>query len=175
MIILGVDPGYRNLGLSIVETSADEQSAKVRHSTNVSVGKVTAPLMFARFLWPKLDDLNKKFGPIEGIASETPPFIMGQIKTTAFLWAVSSIIVSWAHVNGVPFKHSSPISLKRAVCSILGRVWSRKDIPKKADVRAAVVALVGDVAKGTTSHENDATLAAILMFSDMVGNSNEPT
>lgn len=165
MIILGVDPGYRNLGLSVVKVSDNEDTIEVLYSENMSVGKATAPLMFTKFLWPALDKLHAQY-EIEGIASETPPFIMGQIKTTAFLWAVSSIIVSWAHVHEIPFRHASPISLKRAVCKVLQIPWSKKFMPKKKDVRSAVQRLIG---KGrATSHENDATLAAAMMFSKAI-------
>ena len=167
MIVLGVDPGYRNLGLSIVEITEHSSRMKILYSKNMCVGKATAPLMFTKFLWPMLSRLHKEYA-IEAIASETPPFIMGQIKTTAFLWSVSSIIVSWAYVHDIPFKHSSPISLKRAVSKVLQIPWSRKYMPKKSDVKSAVERLCGVTC--STSHENDATLAAAMMFSDLIPN-----
>ncbi len=167
MIILGVDPGYRNLGLSIVKVPEHSTRLEVIFSRNMSVGKATAPLMFTKFLWPELTRLHEEH-KFEAIASETPPFIMGQIKTTAFLWAVSSIIVSWAYAHDIPFKHASPISLKRAVCRVLQLPWSRKYIPKKSDVKAAVKRLTVDGEGRATSHENDATLAAALMFSELI-------
>ncbi len=166
MIVLGVDPGYRNLGLSVVRITANGKAAKVLHSENMSVGKATAPMAFTKFLWPKLEALNAEHGPIEAVASETPPFIMGQIKTTAFLWAVSSIIVAWSHTNNITFRHASPLSLKKAVCRVAGREWSRKFIPKKSEVKEVVQAITADT--GQTSHENDATLAALLMFSKTI-------
>lgn len=166
MIILGVDPGYRNLGLSIVRVSEDGKEAKVLHSENMSVGKATAPLAFTKFLWPRLEGLNKEHGPIEAVASETPPFIMGQIKTTAFLWAVSSIIVAWAHSHTVPFRHASPLSLKKAVCRAVHKEWNRKFIPKKREVKAVVKSITASEA--ITSHENDATLAALLLYSKTI-------
>jgi Holliday junction resolvasome RuvABC endonuclease subunit len=166
MIILGVDPGYRNLGLSIVDISEHGTHLEILFSKNMSVGKATAPLMFTKFLWPELIHLHAKY-KFEAIASETPPFIMGQIKTTAFLWAVSSIIVSWAYAHKIPFKHASPISLKRGVSRILQIPWSRKYIPKKSDVKAAVKRLTKGGESCSTSHENDATLAAALMFSEL--------
>lgn len=166
MIVLGVDPGYRNLGLSVVEVSEDKRAIKILHSENMSVGKATAPMAFTKFLWPKLETLNEKYGPIEAVASETPPFIMSQIKTTAFLWAVSSIIVAWAHSKGIPFRHASPLSLKRAVCRAFQRKWDRKFIPKKSEVKLLVSKFAGE--SGKTSHENDATLAAMLLFSETI-------
>tara|TARA_B100001939_G_scaffold325286_1_gene317911 strand:+ start:276 stop:785 length:510 start_codon:yes stop_codon:yes gene_type:complete len=166
MIVLGVDPGYRNLGLSIVRISADGKAAKVIHSENMSVGKATAPMAFTKFLWPRLEQLDKEYGPIEAVASETPPFIMGQIKTTAFLWAVSSIIVAWSHARAIPFRHAAPLSLKKAVCRAVGKEWNRKFIPKKSEVKAVVKDITADTS--TTSHEADATLAALLMFSKTI-------
>ena len=166
MIILGGDPGYRNLGLSIVKISDHSTRLEILFSQNMSVGKATAPLMFTKFLWPQLSRLHKEYG-IDAIASETPPFIMGQIKTTAFLWAVSSIIVSWAYAHDIPFRHASPISLKRAVSRVLQIPWTRKYMPKKSDVKAAIQRLSLDSKGRATSHENDATLAAALMFSDL--------
>ena len=58
MIVLGVDPGYRNLGLSIVSISADGKVAEVLHSENMSVGTATAPMAFNIFLWHKFVTLN---------------------------------------------------------------------------------------------------------------------
>lgn len=164
MRVLGVDPGYRNLGLAILEIEGSE--VRLIHSRCMAVGRVTAPLAFTKFLWPALNELDQEFGPIDGIASETPPFIMGQIKTTAFLWAVSSIIVAWSHAKGLAFRHASPLSLKRAVCKILGVEWDRKYIPKKRDVKQAVKKLLAE--SGGTSHEDDAILAGLLMFTDKV-------
>ena len=166
MIVLGVDPGYRNLGLTLVRISADQSAAKVVFSQNMSVGKATAPMAFTKFLWPELERLNKEYGPIEAVASETPPFIMGQIKTTAFLWAVSSIIVAWTHAREIPFRHASPLSLKKAVCRATGKEWNRKFIPKKSEVNALIEQLTGE--RCHSSHENDAALAAILMFSKAI-------
>lgn len=166
MIVLGVDPGYRNLGLSIVRISADGKAAKVLHSENMSVGKATAPMAFTKFLWPRLVELNAEHGPIDAVASETPPFIMGQIKTTAFLWAVSSIIVAWAHSQSIPFRHAAPLSLKKAVCRAVDKPWNKKFIPKKSEVKEAVRLITAS--SGTTSHEADATLAALLMFSKTI-------
>lgn len=172
MIVLGVDPGYRNLGLSITKIEPGERLVEVLESKNMSVGKATAPMMFTKFLWPELDRLHERY-QLEAIASETPPFIMGHIKTTAFLWAVSSIIVSWAYAHKLPFRHSSPISLKKAVSRTLELPWSKNYIPKKSDVKTAVRRLVKGGKGRATSHENDATLAAILMFSDLIPDANK--
>jgi len=168
LIVLGVDPGYRNLGLALVRVANDGKAAEVIYSKNMSVGKATAPMAFTRFLWPELERLNAEYGPIDAVASETPPFIMGQIKTTAFLWAVSSIIVAWAHAREIPFRHAAPISLKKAVCRATGEVWNSKFIPRKSAVKAVVKSITASSC--VTSHESDAALAALLMFSDTIPN-----
>ena len=166
MIVLGVDPGYRNLGLAVVRISPDGQTAEVLHSKSMSVGKATAPMAFTKFLWPELVRLDTDYGPIDAVASETPPFIMGQIKTTAFLWAVSSIIVARSHAQDIPFRHASPISLKKAVCRALQKPWDRKFIPKKREVKETIKLLLDT--KLITSHENAAALAALIMFSQLI-------
>ena len=132
----------------------------------MSAGKATAPMTFTKFLWPELERLNKEYGPIDAVASETPPFIMGQIKTTAFLWAVSSIIVAWSHSREIPFRHAAPLSLKKAVCRAVGKEWDRKFIPKKREVKEVVKSITASSCHA--SHESDAVLAAILMFSKII-------
>ena len=166
MIVLGVDPGYRNLGLTLVRLNDEGKGAEIVYSQNMSVGSATAPMAFTKFLWPELQRLNNEYGPIEAVASETPPFIMGQIKTTAFLWAVSSIIVAWAHAHSIPFRHAAPLSLKKAVCRAVGKEWNRKFIPKKSEVKEVVQCITATTCN--TSHENDAALAALLMFSKTI-------
>ena len=166
MIVLGVDPGYRNLGLSVIEISDDGKDVTVLHSRNMAVGRATAPMAFAKFLVPALDRLNKDHGPIDAVASETPPFIEGALKTTAYLWAVTAIIVCWAQIHDMRMKHTSPLSIKRGVCRTLKMKWDQKFIPRKSHVKEAVGVLVGDTA--TSSHENDATFAALLLYSKAV-------
>lgn len=160
MKVLGVDPGYRNLGLTVV----DLKSMTILHSENMTVGHSDNIISFVKFLYPKLTELHEKYN-FTGIGSETPPFIMRQIKTTAGLWAVSSIIMSWAFERGMPFRHASPISLKRAVVRYNGDVWDKKKIPKKAEVKVVIKKLYGSCCK--TSHEDDAALAAAATFGEI--------
>ena len=160
MKVLGIDPGFRNLGLTIV----DLKSMTILHSENMTVGHSDNILSFIKFLHPKLTQLHKEYN-FMGIGAETPPFIMKQIKTTAGLWAVVSIIVSWAYERNIPFRHASPISLKRAVVQINEGQWNRKKIPKKAEVKVAIKKLYNNCCK--TSHEDDAALAAAVTFGEI--------
>jgi len=167
MIVLGVDPGYKNLGLSVLRID-EEDSSKVEllWSKNMAVGRATAPMAFAKFLVPRLEALHSEYGPIEGVACETPPILPGNIKTTAFLWAVTSIIVGWAQQKDMAMRHASPISLKRGVCRTLDMPWDKSFIPRKSHVKKAVEALLGTTS--STSHENDATFIGLLLFSKAV-------
>ena len=131
----------------------------------MSVGSSDRGMDFAKFLWPKLEKLDMEYG-IEGIAAETAPFIMRQIKTTALLWAVTSIITSWAYNKGIPFKHAAPLALKRATCRALKLPWDRKFIPKKKDIKRVIMQYCGT--SGKTNHEDDAALSAILLYTQLI-------
>jgi Holliday junction resolvasome RuvABC endonuclease subunit len=122
-------------------------------------------MSFSKVLVPKLDEIEMRFN-LTGIAMETPPFIQRQIKTSALLWAVGSIIFTWGHMQGKRRKHCSPITLKRGVSKALGLTWNRKFIPKKAQVKEVVQRIFGEAPR--TSHENDAVLAAILLYSEII-------
>jgi len=160
MKVLGIDPGYRNLGLTVV----DLNSMTILHSENMTVGHSDNIISFVKFLYPKLTQLHKEYN-FAGIGAESPPFIMRQIKTTAGLWSVVSIIMSWAFGRDIPFRHASPISLKRAVVKYNGAVWDKKKIPKKAEVKVVIKKLYGTCCK--TSHEDDAALAAVATFGEI--------
>jgi len=164
MKVLGIDPGYRNLGLTIV----DLKSMTILHSENMTVGHSENIMSFVKFLYPKLTQLHREYN-FAGIGCESPPFIMRQIKTTAGLWAVVSIVLSWAFERDIPFRHASPLSLKRAVVTYNGEKWDKKKIPKKHEVKVVIKKLYGDCCK--TSHEDDAALAAAVTYGEM----NVPT
>ena len=164
MKVLGIDPGYRNLGLTVV----DLKSMTILHSENMTVGHSDNIMSFLKFLYPKLIALHAEYN-FGAIGSESPPFIMRQIKTTAGLWAVSSIILAWAYERDIPFRHASPLSLKRAVVAYNGEKWDRKKIPKKPAIRKVVSSLFGSHCK--TSHEDDAALAAAVTFGELNGKS----
>ena len=170
MIILGIDPGYKNLGLCILSVK-DGGELKLLYSENMCVGNSSSPLNFCRFLWPHLDALNERFH-IDGIASETPPILMKQSRITALLWSVSSIISTWAFVNKKHFRHAAPVTLKRATCNLLEKPWSRKQMPKKSEVAKAVELVIGERCK--TSHENDAVLSVLSLYTSKVPGLRSP-
>ena len=162
--VLGVDPGYVHLGLAVLAISARGRVDCV-WSESFTVGNSSNGMSFVKYLWPKLELLNKKY-PFMGIGMETPPYIAGRPKVSALLWAVSSIIASWAYVEGVPLRHTSPISLKRATSRILGERFEQRNMAKKSKVMKAVAQCLAHPPK--RSHENDAILAAMLLFTTKV-------
>jgi len=164
MIILGVDPGYRNLGLCLMQVSASGYD--VIWSETVTLGSDKQPqTAFPKKLLPLLERLHLEYN-IEGVASESPPYIMRQIKTSCLLWFASGLLVSWAYSNGIPYKHAAPITLKKACAKVLGIPWNRKFMPTKAQVKQSIVRLTG--AGSRTSHENDAALAALTLYTDAI-------
>ena len=96
MIVLGIDPGYRNLGISVVRLRKGKEP-NILYSTNLNLGDAHQPLNFVKLLLPRLNALNKKYG-IDAVASESPPYIMKRVKTTAGLWTVSAVIATWAEL-----------------------------------------------------------------------------
>jgi len=161
--ILGVDPGYRNLGLAVIDVSGPRPT--LVWSARKSIGSPDSGLAFVRFLWPILEELHTVYD-IQGVATETPPFIMTRVKISSLLWSITTIIATWAFVRGIPLRHIMPLNLKRACCRALGRKYDRKAIPKKKEVRAAVSSILGS--HGKTSHEDDAALAAILLYTKYI-------
>ena len=163
--VLGVDPGYRNLGLCILEIHPRKGSARRLWSKSISVGTPNNGLAFVKFLWPVLEDLHKEYN-IQGVATETPPFIKARPKISGLLWGIGTIIAVWAYLKGIPFRHAMPLTLKRACCAIVGRPYEQKDIPRKSEIKIAIAKVLGDT--GKTSHENDALLAALLLYTDLI-------
>ena len=165
MIVLGIDPGYRNLGLAVLGVS-DFGEERLRSGT-WCVGPADKGVDFAKLLWPRLEKLDLQYN-IEAIATETPPFIQRQIKTTALLWAESSVIAAWAVHRGISVEHASPIAIKRATARALKLPWNRKFIPKKRDIKLVVKQYCDT--SGRTNHEDDAALAAILLYTKLIPN-----
>mgnify|MGYP003108403103 CR=1 FL=1 len=164
MIVLGIDPGYRNLGISVVRLRKGKEP-NILYSTNLNLGDAHQPLNFVKLLLPRLNALNKKYG-IDAVASESPPYIMKRVKTTAGLWTVSAIIATWAELKGISFRHASPISLKRATARVLGVKFETKKMPKKSAIKEAVMQLCDTCPD--TSHEADSILAALVLYSNLI-------
>jgi len=172
MIILGIDPGYSNLGVAVVDLGGP--TPQVLWSDCIHVGAHSSrPEGWAARLIPKLDDLAERFAP-QVVATETPPFItptrkmsmeaVGRlVKTSALLSRVSGMIQGWAHSRGLDYGEIAPVALKRHVAKRLGIRWNRKFMPKKSEVGLCVKEVFG--ASPKTDHEQDAVMIAHLYHS----------
>lgn len=164
MIILGVDPGYTNLGLAII----DSENMEIVHAETITVGVEARPDLFAQRLWPRLERLADIY-PIQAVATETPPYLTpggrrggGRskatlVKTSALLARVSGIIQAWAEFRGASYKEIPPVTLKRH-CAKLLKCQERN--PNKTQIGDAVEEIFGQ--RAGNSHANDAALIAHL-------------
>jgi hypothetical protein len=159
-LILGLDPAYRTLGISLVNTSTNE----VLISKTVNCG--AQPYAFAKVLARELPDFLD-FGSIECLALERPPFGVARggvrPKSAALIWCVMGSIFHWAHENNIPVRR--PVEAK-ALKTFAAKVVGKRYKPggtrteRKALVKEAVEKLTGS--PRPTDHEDDATLAAFM-------------
>lgn len=165
MLILALDPGYANLGIAVVEVDTENLGVnsvkKIHHSETLRVGCAARPLKFAEKLWERLEGLGESFA-FEGVAFETPTFIIRQIRTTALLWHTMGIVTAWAASRELPVRSQAPITLKRTACFLLQRKYDKKNLPDKREVAHALKVL--GVKSRATDHENDAILAAFSCY-----------
>jgi|TARA_R100001530_G_scaffold134221_2_gene108685 Holliday junction resolvasome RuvABC endonuclease subunit len=164
-LILGVDPGYANLGLAVVDVAQGKGEGSLRRllfSKSISVGSASSPMRFADRLHPELDKIWATYGPFKGVGAESPTLIMRRVRTTALIWHVTGIVTAWAKDKNIPFKHLHPISLKRVAMRCLDIPLSSKKYPKKREIKELVATWIGE--GNRTSHENDAILAAVACY-----------
>lgn len=152
---LGIDVGFTNLGLAVVDMGPDAP-VSVAWSQNVYVGDSGHPQHFSKTLVPYLNNIYAEY-QFTCIGAETPPFIVGQIKTTALLHRVFGNIECWAHERGLPVRYVAPMAIKRRAQRLVGETDKKRT--EKALIREAVERLVGGKAR-RTNHENDAAFAA---------------
>lgn len=164
MLILGIDPGYTNLGLAVI----DSENMEIVFGETITVGVEARPDLFAQRLWPRLERIFDIY-PVEAVATETPPYLTpggkrggGRskatlVKTSALLARVSGIIQAWAEFRGVSYKEIPPVTLKRHCARIL-KCEERN--PSKTQIAEAVESLFGK--RAGNNHANDAALIAHL-------------
>lgn len=154
MIVLGIDPGYANLGLSVFDT----ERARVLEGITIRAGNINEPHKFAERIVPVLEAMHERH-VIEGLGIEGLPIFPRGAKTTGGIWAATSVCLGWAACRGVPVRKKSPIQLKQHCSQVLGEPWSRKFMATKAQMAEAVELITGRKAH-KSDHTNDATMAA---------------
>ena len=165
MLILGCDPGFRNLGLSLY----DSDSGEVLLAKTVNCG--SQPLAFAKVLLRELADFEC-YGTISTVATERPPYAFGgrATKYPSMIWCAMGALSYWAHSTfpSVSFRTLSVDVIKGFAARTL-KEQRRKGgtrTNKKKQVKEAVHLLTTypDGHK-PTDHEDDATLAALIVAS----------
>lgn len=164
MLVLGVDPGTRQLGLSLVDTSAQ----KVLRTVCIDTGRDNA--VRQRLLRVQLEDFLQGVLP-ELVATETPPHGFAGSKnggaTACGLWYILGGIAFWAAEMRIPISMVSPAQLKLYAARTIdipyneweGKSGSRSK--KKWGIKEAVSQLTGT--DNPTDHEADAVLAAFAL------------
>ena len=155
VLVLGMDPGYRNLGLAVLDFKA-AQKPELVWSDCLCAGSDKSPLRFPQHVWPTLQEIDLHYN-IQAVFTETPPYL-SVVKTSALVWSAATVVGAWAASKDLPYEGCSPIELKKTVAHVLGVKWNRKFMPTKGEVGAAAHKIYG--AKARTSHENDAALVA---------------
>ena len=153
-IVLGIDPGYANLGLSVFDTERN----RVLEGVCVRAGNIDKPHCFAQRLVPMLEALRDRH-PIEAIALEGFPIFPRAAKSTGGIWAATSVVLSWGEVHGFEVRMRRPIALKQHCAQVLGKKWNRRFMATKAEMAEAVEKITGRPAH-KIDHVNDATMAA---------------
>jgi len=154
MIVLGIDPGYANLGLSVFDTETN----KVLEGVCVRAGDVNRPHRFAQRVVPLLEAMHGR-NKVEAVALEGFPIFPRNAKGTAGIWAATSTVLGWAACYDMEIKMQRPIALKQHCAKVLGKPWNRNFMATKAEMGEAVAKITGK-APHKIDHVNDATMAA---------------
>lgn len=156
MRVLGADPGFRHLGLAVVEFSETGAAPVVLWSQDVYVGDADHPERYAPMLVPYLENVYGEWS-FTAVAAETPPMIQKNLKTSCMLQRTFGVVDGWAAARGIPVQYRSPVNLKAAARRLLGITDAKEN--SKGMMRAACEHILGGKAL-RTSHENDALFAA---------------
>ena len=168
MLILGIDPGYRSLGLALVDT----ENGDIVCSKTIDCG--TNPLTQHKLLNLALDDLLDDHPDIELVATERPPFGFAGSKTggktACLMWWVLGGLGSWAARRKIPLRDITPTALKNFAVATIGKRyedWPQKGkyktrSEKKWGMAEAVKKLTG-ANEHSSDHEADAVLAAFAL------------
>ena len=164
MLILGVDPGYRKLGLAVVDSDTKE----VLHTRTVDCGQIFYKMHYA--VLRALADIAESYGIPDLVATEkVPNGFAGRSsggRTACTMHWVAGGIGYWAAQHGIPVRDITPKGLKSYAAKVTGtplREWegptgSRAKL--KSGISEAVGILTGSKAH-KTDHEADAVLVAL--------------
>jgi len=159
-LLLGVDPGYSNLGLAIIKVT--KKGPRVVHTKCVTLGKRGDTKGFVKKTQKVIDDICEY--DFVGWATEAPPTVPNRI-TANLLWYSTGLI--WAGVyrsKALLPQLVAPSRIKAHTARILGIKASKHWSPGKELVGQATALLTEQDSDKRTNHENDAIMAAIAAF-----------
>lgn len=157
---LGVDPGYTNVGLSIIGAREDG-SPQLLHSRCITAGSAGDLRSFLGATRTTIHEMYDMY-PFERWATEVVPVVDNK-KTSLHMWFAAGML--WEVVHGLT--NSAPLlvsatTVKRMAKRVLGIPAKEKDYITKKQVEEAVLRVTE--ASSRTNHENDATLVALSAF-----------
>jgi len=169
VIVCGIDLGYANLGIALVELSPNAPSVALVDSVTTGVPRGTKPEAFMEVLGPVF---YRFFGRADAVGAEALSTFVGRTrpgenpleKADVFikLGVVAGIASEAARVHGIPYRTITPQALKRAVTGTRRAARYRNGKTDKRPMVAAVRRLVPEF-RGT-NHEADAILAATAIY-----------
>lgn len=166
MIVLGVDPGQRNLGLALVDTTAK----KVLVTKTIDCGG--QPYAMQKSVVRGINDLLRDYPKPQRVATENVPFGFGSNArggvTACYLWFILGGVCYWAATEGIPVSGIAPKALKAYAAKTIGlpvgawegRSGSRAKL--KSGIAEAVRTITG-CDDSSTDHEADAILIAFAL------------
>ena len=159
-LLLGIDPGYSNLGLAIIKVT--DEGPRVVKTWCVTIGKRGDTKGFLKTTQRIIDEVcNYEF---VGWATEAPPTVPNRV-TANLLWYSTGLI--WASIfrhKGLLPKLVAPARIKAHTARILGIKASKHWSPGKELVGQATALLTEEPSDSRTNHENDAVMSAIAAF-----------
>ena len=159
-LLLGIDPGYSNLGLAIIKYTKD--GPRVVETWCVTIGKRGDTPGFLKKTQAIIDEICAY--PFVGWATESPPTVPNRV-TANLLWYSTGLI--WAGIyrhKGMLPQQVAPARIKSHTARILGIKATKHWSPGKELVGQATALLTEEPSDGRTNHENDAIMAAIAAF-----------
>lgn len=157
---LGVDPGFSNLGLAVV----DGETQAVLESRCHLIGHRKDYASWPSFVRKLIQEMQSRWG-FDGIAIEAPPVFNDKprnLETTNLLWYACGLVLG-ACESTAGIKVVSASVVKKHTALVQGTTWSKNSVPTKTEVRA-VMQLVYPGAALRSSHEADAAMLATLAW-----------
>lgn len=152
---LGVDPGFANLGLCVI----DDESPRILASRCISLGHRKDYASWHVHAQRVLKGLAETYN-IDGIAMEAPPVLHDE-EVTRLLWYTCGLVLGAIGLKGSARIISASV-VKKHTAQVLGVSWNKDNVPTKSEVRASIETIYGT--RLTTSHEADAAMIATIVF-----------